>query len=237
MNKIWMIGAGTGLIIVAALGTYAIAHVAMRAAPLPAVPQVATTTGEMIATSTPEAPSGSVRAPLTQPRTGGTDTLSVGEKASFTGVTVSPTRIVEDSRCPLGVMCIQAGKLTVSFNVETQKGSDSVSIDLGSKATVLGYVISFDGAEPVKRRDQTISDSDYRITFSTQPSTTSTRPCYVGGCSSQICSDSPGAISTCEYRGEYGCYRTATCERQASGSCGWTQTPQLTSCLAHPPAL
>jgi hypothetical protein len=56
--------------------------------------------------------------------------------------------------------------------------------------------------------------------------------CYVGGCSQTICSDTPGAVSTCEYRPEYACYSTATCERQASGKCGWTQTEELNACLS-----
>lgn len=56
--------------------------------------------------------------------------------------------------------------------------------------------------------------------------------CYVSGCSGQICSDSPGAISTCEYREEYACYQSARCERQASGQCGWTPTPALSACLS-----
>jgi hypothetical protein len=60
-------------------------------------------------------------------------------------------------------------------------------------------------------------------------------PCYVGGCSGQICSDREGVISTCEFRPEYACYRSARCERQANGACGWTRTPELTSCLANPP--
>ncbi|MBA3499496.1 MAG: hypothetical protein M4D80_20160 [Myxococcota bacterium] len=57
--------------------------------------------------------------------------------------------------------------------------------------------------------------------------------CFVGGCSSQICSDQEGVISTCEFRPEYACYQEASCERQASGDCGWTQTPALTTCLAN----
>jgi hypothetical protein len=58
-------------------------------------------------------------------------------------------------------------------------------------------------------------------------------PCVKSGCSGQICADQ-SMFSTCEFRPEYACYQTATCERQASGSCGWTQTPALTSCLANP---
>jgi hypothetical protein len=60
--------------------------------------------------------------------------------------------------------------------------------------------------------------------------------CYVGGCSAQVCSDQPDAITTCEWRPEYACYQTATCARQADGQCGWTQTEQLMACLEAPPS-
>lgn len=57
--------------------------------------------------------------------------------------------------------------------------------------------------------------------------------CYVGGCSGQICSDQEGVISTCEWREEYACYQSATCERQPDGLCGWTPTAELDACLAQ----
>lgn len=64
---------------------------------------------------------------------------------------------------------------------------------------------------------------------------TSTPPvakaCIVTGCSSQLCAEEK-VISTCEYREEYACYKTAACERQASGKCGWTETAALRTCLS-----
>lgn len=64
-----------------------------------------------------------------------------------------------------------------------------------------------------------------------RPTPPVTGKCYVGGCSSQLCTDKPDMVSTCEYREAYACYQTATCERQASGQCGWTPTPALSQCL------
>jgi len=55
--------------------------------------------------------------------------------------------------------------------------------------------------------------------------------CYIGGCSSQLCTDQPDAISNCLYNESYACYKTATCKRQINNACGWTQTPELNSCL------
>jgi uncharacterized protein DUF6748 len=64
-----------------------------------------------------------------------------------------------------------------------------------------------------------------------QPGVSNLSPCIKTGCSRAICSDH-NVISTCEWRPEYACYQKATCERQADGNCGFTQTRELTSCLA-----
>ncbi len=55
--------------------------------------------------------------------------------------------------------------------------------------------------------------------------------CRPSGCSGQICADTDQA-STCEWNERYACYRSATCERQSDGHCGWTPTAELTACLA-----
>ena len=56
------------------------------------------------------------------------------------------------------------------------------------------------------------------------------KPCFKTGCSRQVCADEE-VITTCEYRPEYECYKRAKCERQASGECGFTDTPELRTCL------
>lgn len=62
-------------------------------------------------------------------------------------------------------------------------------------------------------------------------SPTEPKKCYAGGCSGQICSDDPNAVSTCEWTEAYACYQTATCEVQPTGECGWTETEELSVCL------
>lgn len=62
--------------------------------------------------------------------------------------------------------------------------------------------------------------------------------CVKGGCSGTVCTDKEdGMMTTCEFKAEYACYQSATCERQADGACGWTQTDELKGCLANPPPL
>lgn len=55
-------------------------------------------------------------------------------------------------------------------------------------------------------------------------------PCRVTGCSGQICSDEE-VITTCEYRPEYACYKTAFCEPDREGACGWRIDSELRTCL------
>lgn len=60
----------------------------------------------------------------------------------------------------------------------------------------------------------------------------STVPCRVSGCSGEICSEG-SLVSICIYKPEYACYRTAKCERQNTGVCGWTETPELLACVVE----
>jgi len=64
--------------------------------------------------------------------------------------------------------------------------------------------------------------------------------CAVAGCSMQLCvsvEEAANVVSTCEYKAEYACYKEASCEPQANGKCGWTQTAELKACLQNPPPL
>lgn len=56
--------------------------------------------------------------------------------------------------------------------------------------------------------------------------------CVITGCSGQICADEQVA-TTCEFRPEYECYKSAVCERQANNQCNWTLTENLVSCLGE----
>lgn len=58
--------------------------------------------------------------------------------------------------------------------------------------------------------------------------------CQRAGCSNQACANSPNVITTCDFRPEYACYQNnSSCESQATGHCGWTETPALLQCLAN----
>lgn len=59
-------------------------------------------------------------------------------------------------------------------------------------------------------------------------------PCVVGGCSGEICSDTPVA-SACLWNDRFACYpKYGVCERNAKGVCAWRDSKELASCLANP---
>lgn len=194
--------------------------------------------GQQIATST-------VEAPVVLPY--GEATIAIGETASFPDVRITALSIDEDSRCPLDVQCIQAGTVRVLLETVSGLGTSTDVLALGDFLTTEAEVITFLSVQPQKRSTQSIFEETYRLSFKVEKRSASevdppamprsdivSKPaaCYVGGCSSQLCTDDPDIASTCEYREEYACYQKSHCERQQNGECGWTQTAELLMCLA-----
>jgi hypothetical protein len=79
------------------------------------------------------------------------------------------------------------------------------------------------------------------------PTSTQTQPqsqqyvqngCMVAGCSGEMCSDATDAgnlVSNCIYMPQFACYKTARCEKQADGKCGWSMTADLSACIEAAP--
>jgi hypothetical protein len=179
--------------------------------------------------------------------------LRVGERAVFKDNSVTLLSVTEDSRCAEGVTCIWAGTLKAMILSVSGMGTSSRVIELGKFITTEGEMITFLSAEPYPKAGTTISPNEYRLTFEVTKRTAEVKPapvppkvtptplpasntkpaaCYKGGCSGQICSDRQDMMSTCIFREEYACYQSATCERQANGDCGWTETAELKMCLS-----
>lgn len=57
--------------------------------------------------------------------------------------------------------------------------------------------------------------------------------CQIGGCSNEICAEGNEKISSdCSWQESYACFDSAVCDRQSNGTCGWTQTEELSACLS-----
>lgn len=129
---------------------------------------------------------------------------------------------------------IKTGYKLVLIDTETGQVQDFITGWLGKNGLVSGRPVDLkfgpDGALYIS------DDKDgvvYRVSYGVPPPVPAA--CHPTGCSGQSCSDQD-IITTCEYRAEYVCYQKAKCERQSTGRCGWTQTPELLKCLANPMA-
>lgn len=164
--------------------------------------------------------------------------LKLNQIVRFKNISLRPLSIEEDSRCPSDVQCIQAGTVRVKAEIVSGMGTSTSILKLGQEFTTKSEAITLKSVTPDKNSKVEIKSTDYIFVFNVMPRVSVKNPepegkCYVGGCSSQLCSDKPDAVSTCEYREEYACYKTATCKRQSSGECGWTKTAALSACLIN----
>ena len=107
---------------------------------------------------------------VTAPNQGGTQvtvTTHVGSVSSINSTAdITPLEVIEDSRCPIGVYCIQAGRVVVKTSVRSYDAVQIVNITSGqSVTTVDGYRISITDVQPIKRSGFNINQGDYVITY------------------------------------------------------------------------
>ena len=93
--------------------------------------------------------------------------VGMGKTVIQNGLKITPIKVVEDSRCPAGVMCIQAGRLVVKTKferVDGYEGTKELDIELGGSEMVLEKWVSFESASFV-------NDKNYSFTFVVKPLT------------------------------------------------------------------
>ena len=79
---------------------------------------------------------------------------------------IKPLEVLEDSRCPADVMCIQAG--TVRLRVLLEKGGETETtiVTLSSPVVFAGKIITLVGVVPTHLSTKTITAKEYRFEFS-----------------------------------------------------------------------
>ena len=92
---------------------------------------------------------------------------------------------------------------------------------------------------PVSAQRSTTTQEKTTIPATTTPSASEGRGCKITGCSSELCLSEKDAeeqgASICIWQDKFACFKTAKCEVQKNGQCGWTQTEELKTCLAKNP--
>lgn len=94
--------------------------------------------------------------------------VGLGQTASSLGVTITPLQVLEDSRCPTDVTCIQAGRVRLRASlVSGSRTADQVFI-IGEPITTGAEEVALIEVNPAPISTVTITDSDYRFTFKIQ---------------------------------------------------------------------
>jgi hypothetical protein len=105
-------------------------------------------------------------APATAPG-GGSVSAALGQKILTGGVYITPLELVEDSRCPADVQCIQAGTVRIRATINSLNG-DFV-FKLGEPQTVGEDIITLAAVTPaLKYSTVTVQPPDYLFIFAVQ---------------------------------------------------------------------
>lgn len=62
-------------------------------------------------------------------------------------VAITPLAVIEDSRCPADVLCIQAGRLVITARIDHPGGSTIRTMTLGTTTLAAGGTVLFAAAE------------------------------------------------------------------------------------------
>ena len=100
-------------------------------------------------------------------REGLASAVGFGQRAEFGGgVAATPLRIVEDSRCPIGVQCVQAGTLRVAVRIEEVGAARQTVLTLEQPVGLAGGAfLTIAAACPYPRHPGAIRPESYRFHF------------------------------------------------------------------------
>ena len=95
--------------------------------------------------------------------------VKLNETKNIMGARITPAEVVEDSRCPQDVQCIQAGTVRVNATVIARGDADDkaqpVTFALGVPMTVGVDQVTLVAVEPAKKASTQIASGDYIFTF------------------------------------------------------------------------
>lgn len=89
----------------------------------------------------------------------------IDESVSALGVTIIPLEVIEDSRCPIDVVCIQAGTVRVNVLLASGLGESTMVLELGQLVTTEAETITLIDVAPAPISTHTIAPSEYSFRF------------------------------------------------------------------------
>lgn len=107
-------------------------------------------------------------------------TARIGQEISSLDVHITPLKVLEDSRCPIDVVCIQAGTVRVQARLVSGLGTAQQEFKLGQAVTTEAEEITLTAVSPVPKAGVKIAESDYVFTFTVTKRTNTIAPMNSG---------------------------------------------------------
>ncbi|TSC68295.1 MAG: hypothetical protein G01um101456_697 [Parcubacteria group bacterium Gr01-1014_56] len=89
----------------------------------------------------------------------------IGKSATALGVDILPLEVVEDSRCPVDVQCVWAGRVSVSVRIHSAMGESTMTFTPGTPVTTEAQTITLLDVKPSPYAGVTIKQSQYVFIF------------------------------------------------------------------------
>ncbi len=96
-------------------------------------------------------------------------TTGLNKSAGVPTVKIIPIELLEDSRCPIDVQCIQAGTVKVRVQLATEMGTSTNIYTLGSAVTTDIETVTLIEVLPAPRSQIQIEPSQYQFIFEIKP--------------------------------------------------------------------
>lgn len=91
--------------------------------------------------------------------------VAIGSSASAFGLTLTPVEVLEDSRCPADVNCIQAGTVRLEATLSDVSGESTKIFTLGQATTTPTHEIVLSRVSPERESQTELSEEEYLFYF------------------------------------------------------------------------
>ncbi len=91
--------------------------------------------------------------------------VKLGGTISALGVSITPTSVLEDSRCPTDVQCIQAGTVRLSATIVSGMGTATQTFELNKAVTTEAEQITLVKVDPAPLSTEPRASRDYTFYF------------------------------------------------------------------------
>jgi hypothetical protein len=90
----------------------------------------------------------------------------IGQTVRLGLVTIQPLQVMEDSRCPVNVQCVQPGRLRLRAEIRSPSGARERMLTMGESHQVAGGTLTFQDARPRRTENGMIRPEAYAFRFS-----------------------------------------------------------------------